>query len=208
MGSDRSAQGGADIGRQQLGSVYAKAFLGAMENSGVTDECMAEFDSLIHDVLDRFPALDATLSSPRLSGKEKNSLLDRVFGAKMSDSLLTFLKVVAGRGRLDCLREIHDQARRQLNEQRGLVEVHLTTAEPVSSALGVQIADALQSSLGRQVQLRQSTDPDLIGGMVVRVGDKVFDGSVVNQLARLRAETLEKTVQEMRNAADRFAAAD
>ncbi len=208
MGSDRSERRGADIGRQQLGRVYAKAFLGAMEKSGVTDQCMAEFDSLIHDVLDRFPALDATLSSPRVSVEEKNSLLDRVFGAKMSDSLLTFLKVVAGRGRLDCLREIHDQARRQLNEQRGLVEVHLTTVEPVSSALGAQIADALQSSLGRKVQLRQSTDPDLIGGMVVRVGDKVFDGSVVNQLARLRAETLEKTVQEMRNAADRFAAAD
>lgn len=208
MAPDPTETHGPDIGRQQLGSVYAKAFLGAMETAGKTDEMMAELGQLIEEVLDRFPELDATLSSLRVSAGEKAELLDRVLGSRVSDPLLSFLKVVCSHQRLDCLREIYREAHKRLNQQRGVVDVQVTTAQPIDDELAGQISNAMQKTLGRKVHLLRTTNPDVIGGMVVRVGDRVFDGSVANQLQRLREETLEKTIQEMRNAGERFVVAD
>ena len=208
MVDDSTQTHGPDIGRQQLGAVYAKAFLGAMEKANATDQMMAELDVLIREILDRYPGFDATLSSLRLSAKEKAAVLDRVLGGRVSEPLMSFLKVVNAHSRLDCLREIYREARRQLNDQRGIVDVHLTTAVPVQDELAGQISDVLRTTLGRDVHLLQAIDPDVIGGMLIRVGDKVFDSSVVNQLKQLREETLEKTIQEMRNASARFIAAE
>ena len=208
MVDDSTQTHGPDIGRQQLGAVYAKAFLGAMEKAGVTDQMMAELDSLIREVLDKHPGFDATLSSLRLSADEKAAVLDRVLGSQVSEPLMSFLKVVNAHNRLDCLRDICREARKQLNDQRGVVDVYLTTAVPVSDELAGQITETLQSTLGRQVHLVPSIDPEVIGGMLIRVGDKVFDSSVVNQLQQLREETLEKTIQAMRSASERFVAAE
>ena len=70
MVDDSTQTHGPDIGRQQLGAVYAKAFLGAMEKASATDQMMAELDALIREILDQYPGLDATLSSLRLSASE------------------------------------------------------------------------------------------------------------------------------------------
>ncbi len=206
MANDANQHRKADIGRQQVGSVYAKALLGATENAGVTDQVLMEFDGLIRDVLDRFGALEATLSSPRVPVREKTSLFNRLFGARLSELLLTFLKVTCAHGRLDCLREISEEARRQLQQKRGLVEVRVTTAQPIAASLVEQISRELGTLLGRNVLLRQGTDSALIGGMVVRVGDTVYDASVATGLNQLRTEALEKTVEQMRRRAEQFAA--
>lgn len=205
-GSNHNSVG--DIGRQQVGAIYAKALLGATEKTASTDDVLVEFGSLVHDVLDRFPGLDSTLSSPRVPVEGKTRLLDHVFSSRMSELLLTFLKVVCAHGRLDCLREIYQAALKQVHELRGLIEVQLTTAAPLDRPLVGQITDVLQQSLGRQVLLRETYDADLIGGLVVRVGDKIYDGSVANRLAQLRAEALDRTVQEIRAAAARFTSGD
>jgi F-type H+-transporting ATPase subunit delta len=179
-----------------------------MDKAGTTDEMMAEFKALIKEVLDPFPQLDAALSSLRVSAQDKAQLLDRVLGSQVSESMMSFLQIVCAHHRLDCLRDIYREAERQLNEKRGVVDVQVTTAVPVSAELVGQISEALQKSLGHEVHLLQAVNPDVIGGMVIRVGDKVFDSSVTNRLRQLRAETLEKTIQEMRSAGERFVAAD
>ena len=196
------------MGQARGAAVYAAAFLGAMEKTGVTDAMMAEFASLVHQVLDRFPSFEAALGSLRIGEEEKAALLDRVLGPQLSPPLMTFLKVVNRHGRLSFLREILRQARQQLNERRGVVDVQVTTAVALRSELAQQISHVLQTALGRRINLLQAVKPDVLGGLIVRVGDKVFDGSVMNRLWRLRAETLEKTVRQMRGAAERYVVAE
>lgn len=197
----------ADIGQHQIAAVYAKGLLGATEKTGATDSVLEEFESLVDDVFEQLPQLEDTLSSQRLSVEEKLGLLDRAFGGRMSDNLLTFLKVVGQHGRLDCLRQIRHAARSQLNELRNRVEVHVTTAQPVPDDLQSRIGDALRSYLGREIDLIADVNPELIGGMVVRVGDTVYDSSVVNKLSQMRAQAIERTVREMQEQTDRFAQA-
>ncbi len=197
-----------DAGRQYLGTVYAKALLGAAEKAGTTDAVLEELDSLVTDVIDKLPNLDAALASPRIGHDEKVRLLDRAFQGRMSKQLLNFLKVVSSHGRLDCLRAINRAARRLYNQMRNRVEVKIRTTEPVDGQLAEEIADRLRTVLRSDVELKMDVDPELIGGMVIRIGDTVYDGSVVDRLRRLRAETIEKMAQEFRQSLARFAIAE
>ena len=194
-----------DSGRQRLGEVYAKALIGAAEKAGKTSQVLEELDSVVNDVLANLPKLAAALESPRVPIEHKLTLLDRAFGGKMSKELLNFLKVAAKHGRLDCLKAVNRAAKDLHNEMRGRVEVHVRTAEPAGPELLAKIAAQLKLALQRDVDLRAGVDPSLIGGLLVRVGDTVYDGSVANRLKRLRAETLDKTSQQIRQALDRFA---
>jgi len=197
-----------DVGKQQVGAVYAKALLGAAEKAGRAADVLDEFESFVRDVLDHFPDFEATLASPRISPEAKTVILEKVFQGRMSVELLRFLKVVAVHGRLDCLRSICHAARHLCNEIQGRVEVQLTTATPITSEIETRISAGLRKLLGSEIDLQSKTDPAVIGGMVVRVGDTVYDASVANKLERLRASALEKSTQQMRQTLDRFLLAE
>lgn len=191
-----------DATRQQLGSVYAKALLGAAGDQA--DAVLEQLESFVDDVLAAHPKLDAALCSPRIAVTEKERILDAAFADKMHATLLRFLKVLVANGRMDCLREIRRAARELVNEQQGRVAVRVKTAEPVDEALAASISERLSQSLGRQVEMSCEVEPGLIGGLVVRVGDTVYDASVANRLRRLRETALQRTSETIRNTLDRF----
>jgi len=205
MAETESTQLTQDVGRQQLAAVYAHALVGAAEKAGQLEPVLAELSAVVTEVLDAHPQFDAMLASPRVDEEDKAAAIDRVFGGRVSDTLIHFLKVLARRGRLDCLRQVERAARSILNERLNRVEVLVTTAEPINDQQRQRITERLGQLLGRQVQLGVETDSSLIGGMVVRVGDTLYDGSLANQLERLRAETIRKTIEEIRTSVDRFA---
>src|SRR3990172_875731 len=166
-----AAQIDADVGVQHVGDVYAQAFLGAAEEAGQTESLLAEFDSLLADVLNSFPRLEETLASSLVSHEETVGILDRTLGAQASPLLLNFLKVVSRHGRLDCLRAIHRQAHELYDRMRGRVVVRVSTATPLSGELAAGIAQNLRNILDGEPIVEEIVDPDLIGGVVVRVGD-------------------------------------
>ena len=201
-------QDSLDIGREQIGSVYGKALLAATRLASNTVDVLAEFESLVEDVLQAQPEFDVVLSSPRVSVGDKIRILDNVFSSRMSDHLLTFLKVVCRHERLDCLREICKAARRQDNEQHELVEVTISSAEPLEGRLAQQVEQRIRQTLGSEIAVDYRINPDLLGGIVVRAGDKVFDGSVANRLQQLRSETLRKSFEAAIGALDQFTASE
>ena len=194
-----------DTGQQYLGSIYAKALLGATEKSGQTEQVLAELDSLVDDILENAASLDETLASPRVPLEAKERILDRAFSGQMTPSLLVFLKVVCRRGRFDCMRAIRRAAREQYNELRGRVEVQVAAPGPLDAETQQLVEARLRATLGQDVDLTVRVDPGLIGGLVVRVGDTVYDGSVANRLSRLRHSMVSKAWQEIRGDVDRFA---
>jgi F-type H+-transporting ATPase subunit delta len=194
-----------DAGRQHLGTVYAKALLGAADKAGQADDVVEGLESLVADVLDKLPQLEETLKTPRLSHEERLPIIDKVFGGKLSATTLTFLKVLSKHGRLDCLRAIARAARKQLNSQRGRVEVLVETAYPISNPIRERITSRLTQLLGRQVMLTAEVNEDLLGGLVVRVGDTVYDASLAARLKKMEQVTLDHTKQAIRASLDRFA---
>src|SRR4051794_40409712 len=92
-----------DAGHQHLGTVYAKALLGAAEKAGQADIVVDELESIISDVLSKLPVLEETLKTPRLTAEERLPIIEKAFGGRVSPTTLTFLRVVSNHGRLDCL---------------------------------------------------------------------------------------------------------
>ena len=205
MADTQASKTSVDTGQQYLAAVYAKALLGATERAGNTEAVLEELEALLSEVFQRLPKLESALTSPRVGQEEKLRLLELAIGSRVSQSLLDFLKVLARRGRLDCLRAITRAARQQLNEIRGRVEVTLVTAEPLGEDSTRQAAERLQTALGQEIDLSTSVDPDLIGGAIVRVGDTIFDGSVINRLEQMRRTAHTNSAQKMRDELDRFA---
>jgi F-type H+-transporting ATPase subunit delta len=192
---------------QYLGTVYAKALLGATEKAGDTDKVLGEFSAFLTDVLDKLPQLEATLASPRIAFEVKEQMLDRALAGKMNPRLLNFVKVVTRRGRFDAIRAVHQAASRLYNQLRGRVEVRLTTAEPIDRATRDLIVKRLTASLGREIDLKPRVDAQILGGVVIRIGDTVYDGSIANQLNQLRGDLVARATQSLRRQADRIAAA-
>ena len=199
------AEGSLDIGKQQVAAVYAKALLGAAEKAGTTESMVEELDSLVDEVLDNFPDFEITIGSPRLAPSEKSQLLDRVLAGRASESLLVFLKVVCQHERLDCLRQIRREVRRQYNESCNRVEVKVTTAKELSDDLRQKIVDRIRQRLQCEVELASHIDESLIGGLVVRVGDTVVDGSIRNQLIQMRGQAVQRVVEQIHEDSGRFA---
>lgn len=194
-----------DIGKQQVAAVYAKALIGATEKTGSTDAVVDELSSLVNDVLAKFPSFETTLGSPRLAIDEKMAMLDRVFGSQASEQLLTFLKVLCQHERLNCLREVSSEARRIVSELRNRVQVQVTTAQPLSEEQLSNIVHELQVKMSCEVDVTPKVDEDIIGGIVVRVGDTVVDGSVRNQLQQMKVKAVHKVVEQIHDSNERFA---
>ena len=208
MSESSSKNTSYDADREHLGKIYAKGLIAAAEGQGVTEQVLAELDSVIDDVFDKLPDFEQLLSSPRIGLADKTRLLEQAFASQMSPLCLNFLKVTAGHGRLDCLRQIRTAAREQFNEMRGRVEVNVETAGELTPELVTRIRERLAATLGRQVELCCNTNPDLLGGLVIRVGDTVYDGSLSQQFEKMRRDTVSQTAKLIRDSLPRFVTSD
>lgn len=195
-----------DVAADQVADVYAKAFLGAAEAAAQTDVRVGAFDRLIRETVETHPDFLQLLGSAFLSREEKEAILDRVFGGRVSEPLLVFLKVLAAHDRLGLLPAIRRRILKQYHVLRGRVEVSVESAEPLDNALRSEITVMLKRLLGGEIELKEKTNPHLIGGLVVRVGDKVYDSSIVTQLGRVRESMIQRSREEIDRDRERFVA--
>lgn len=193
-----------NVGAQQVAAIYAKSFLGAAEKSGKTDGLVEELDTFVTQGLDASPQLEEVLGSALVSFEEKAQLLDRVFGKHLSPLLLDFLKIVAKRGRLDIVRTIQQEVSKLHDDLRGRIRVQMATATPLEDSVSRNLVGALGKLLGGEPKVQSEVDPALIGGIVLHVGDTVYDGSVARQLNQVREQMINRSVHEIQSRRDRI----
>lgn len=189
---------------QQIGMVYAQALVAAADAAGETQSVIEEFDSFMNDVLQAQPRFAEILGSVLIPAEEKVGLLDRVLGNHASKTFLNFLKTVAEHDRLDYLRPMCNAAHAIYDEARGHVSVEVRTATPLDEARAEQLRVTLSGILNRQADLVPVIDPSLIGGLVVKVEDTVYDASVSTRLEKLRREMINRSVHEIQSRRDSF----
>lgn len=204
--SDQEKKAGFNTDQQYIAGVYAKSLIDAAEKAGNTETVLEQLDSFVVDVLGSIARLADALESPRVSQEDKTRLIDSALSGKADPTLVNFLKVLNAHSRLDCLRAVNSRARSLFNELRGRVEAFVTVADEMPQEIESSVAEKLKSMLGKEVILNVKTDPEIIGGMIVKVDDTVYDSSVANQLAQVREAALERTVQKVRNSLETFAA--
>ncbi len=190
---------------QHVGEVYAKALLQAAAPANKVDLVVDQLESIVNDVLSKNDKFEAVLANPKLSVDEKIGLIDRVFGKSLDGTVLNFLKVLCRRQRLQFVRSIASAAVELRDEIAGRVQVQVTTTEALDPQAAEKLRNTLKNTLQKDVRLVTKIDPSILGGLVVRVGDTVYDGSVDGQLKALRREVGAKAEAAVRAAATNLA---
>ncbi len=193
-----------DTDRQHLGDVYAKALLSIGEKTGSIDELIDELQSLVSVVADQ-PKLRAMLESPRVKFADKQSIIDKMLQGRATKTFVNFIKVLTRKGRFDCLAAVAAAAQEMNDERAGRLRATMTTAEQVDDNVKNRVASRLSQVLGKTVLVRSQVDPQIIGGLMIRIGDTVYDASIQNQLKQVRSAAIDRANQEIRGAIDRFA---
>ena len=193
-----------NVGAEQVAKVYASALVDAAEAAGQTEAVMDELDSFLGDVLAAAPKLEVVLGSALVSPDEKSALLDKALREQASPLFLNFLKVVSRHGRLDILRPIHQAAHDLYDRMRNIVRVQVASAADLEEPLKFELTNSVRRMVGGKPVLEMEVWPELVGGMMMRVGDTVYDGSISTRLEKVRQEMIDRSVHEIQSRRDRF----
>lgn len=136
------------------------------------------------------------LTHPLIPAEEKKAFIDRLAGNVWVEELRNLLHLLIDRGRMNALPAIAEVYRRLASEARGVVDAEVTTAVPLGQEVQETIADRLGRAIGKRVRVTNVVDPAILGGLVVRIGNRVIDGSVRSQLNRFQ-QTLVRTGSQL-----------
>lgn len=167
---------------------YAEALFQLGERSGNADR-YADLIEAVASAVETTPRIQAVLMSPRISKAEKARLL----GGALRDvprEFVLFLQALVKRNRQRILREIATEYMNLLDQKLDRVRAGVTLARDPDEKLKRTIQEGLSRQLGKQVIPAFTVDPEILGGTIVRVGERVLDGSVRHRMTRLRRQLL------------------
>lgn len=183
-----------DIAADRVAKIYAQAVVDAAEASGHRREVIGELAVLAREVLPKVPEAMVVFSSPKVSVEEKDRIIDRLAAGRMQPTTTNALHVLARHGRLGLLGAIVEAAERLADERDGKQQAVFTSAVPLDAAEQARIVGETQKALAATLVPTFVVDPAIIGGLVVRVGDTIYDQSVATGLARLGGRLKTRTI--------------
>jgi len=168
----------------EIAEVYARSLFEVAKEHDVLDR--------VHDELGEFAealsgdrTLQVFLFSPYFSSQEKRDGVRKVV-SEADDRIVNFLELLAERHRMPALFRIRREFDALWAEENQLLPVTVTSAVELDEGLAEDIGKRIQEQTGRTVELSSNVDPEVLGGLMVRVGNMVLDGTVRNRLERLR----------------------
>ncbi|MEM8930283.1 MAG: ATP synthase F1 subunit delta [Acidobacteriota bacterium] len=163
--------------------VYSQALLGLAEKADKADDVREQLLELgRHAAQDE--AFGRFVASPLIDEDQRSTSIDSMFRGQVDDLVVDTLQVMNRKGRLALLPALAEAYRRDLREARNRVDVHVGTAVPLGDALRSKLETALAAYTGKTPDLHEEVDENLIGGIVLRIGDRKVDASVQNEIRK------------------------
>ncbi len=188
----------ARLDEQELAvaGVYARALLALALDRDVADRVEAELAELAGMVA-ASPELKDYLASPLVDLEARAAALDRALAGRASELVVNTLQVMNGKGRLALLPALAEAYRLENEGRRGEVDVEVTTAVELTDELRHRIVVAASRFAGRTARLVETVEPELLGGLVLKVGDRKIDGSLARRLHDAHEALFERASQEL-----------
>lgn len=164
---------------------YAEALYDIAVRDNAVDRIEQELKSL-EVILKESEDLQKVLFHPQITADDKKELLEKVFSGKISPVTANFLALLVDRRRETFFGDITAEFVKRANEGRNTVTASVTSAVELNDAEKAGMDKTLAKMTGKTVQVSYSVDPSLVGGVVVRIGDKIIDGSVKTRLCDMR----------------------
>ena len=165
---------------------YAEAVFDRAKETGTLEQwsgALAFIATVMQDA-----TMQTLVSNPNLTDARLTELMLDIAGDSLPDEGANLVRLLVENDRLTIVPQIAEQFEQLKSREQGKLDVQVTTAFPLSEAQSAAIAQALKAKLGRDINISSVEDPELIGGMHIRAGDLVIDGSVQGQLTKLANE--------------------
>lgn len=176
-----------------VASRYAKSLLDLAVEKGQLDAVYAD---MLHvkEVAAGSKDFVTFLNSPVIKTDKKVAVLNTLFEGKLSDLTLKFLIIVASKRRESVIPEMASAFIDQYKAQKNILTAVVTSASGLDEATRQKALDLVKSQMKGEIELVEKTDPSLIGGFILKIGDKQIDRSVSRQLTNLKKELTRKTL--------------
>jgi F-type H+-transporting ATPase subunit delta len=171
---------------EEIAQVYSRALFEAAEEQDKLDEVREQVGQFA-DALNETQELSVFFFSPYFSTEEKKEGLGKVLDGA-DDVVRNFLELLIEKHRVPAIHRIRREFESLWEEANKLLPVEVTSAIELDEGTVKQIGDRIGERTGRRVQLESKVDPDILGGIVVRVGDRILDASIANRLESLRKQ--------------------
>lgn len=169
--------------RQPSSKRFAQAIFELAQESGALGEWDEQLATLA--LAAGTPEFVSLMEAPEITGDERTRVLGHVL-PNLSDGARNLLQLLARARATHALPAVHDRYRELVDASQGVVRVQVTSAVDLTDDDTSRIAGQLSAALGGDVRVASAVDPDLLGGLVIRVGDRVIDGSARQRLNSLR----------------------
>ncbi len=168
---------------------YARALFSVAGKGGKLDAVQRDL-STVAAACKQSPELQRVLESPLVTADRKREIIDLVFKSDIDALTRQFLHLLVDKRREEILPTVGEEFVRLADEARGLIRARAVVAGPLDDLQHASFLESLERRTGKTVELTVDVDPAIIGGAVVRMQDKVIDGSVRGALERIREEML------------------
>jgi F-type H+-transporting ATPase subunit delta len=180
-----------------IAHVYARSILELANEKGAgAAESMGEELSQLLNIVRESPSYKAVLDDPAIGQADRRGLLDKVFRGRVSPLLMNFLGVLNEKGRLGLIEQIAEAYEELLDEQLGKVEVDVTVARRLSPEQLEIVRKKVSQALKKDAVIHQYVDENILGGIVLRVEDKLLDASARSQLRAMKERLLAAPMPE------------
>lgn len=180
----------------QLALRYAEALYELAAEKQALESVENEL-ALVEETLAAYGELATLLYHPQVPLAAKKETVTRVFGPQVADYVRNFLLLLVDKRRETALPAIIREYRALANKARNIAEAEVTTAMPLGEGDKAALAAKLSAVTGKNVVLKTRIDERIVGGVVVKLGDKLIDGSVVRRLEALKAALLKTEVSKI-----------
>ena len=177
----------------QVASRYAKSLIDLAEEQNALEVVRTDMELFLH-TLRANPTLKAVLKNPILGPDKKGAILTQLFGTRLHPMIMTFFGIVVRKGRSEVLFETSKEFINAYNLRKNIVKATVTSAAPLSAENIKEVEAVVKEFTKGEIILTANVDPALIGGFVLKVGDKQFDTSISTKLNRLKKEFAQKGV--------------
>jgi len=171
---------------EEIAAVYARSLFEVAKEQNKLDAVREQIGG-VADALDQTRELQVFFFSPYFSTKEKEDGLDRAV-TDADPIVLNFLKLLIENHRMPVIFRLRREFDRLWRQENRLLPVQVTSAVALDDATVTDIGDRIAEQTNRKIDLSSNVDPDILGGIVVRVGNSVLDASVRNRLEKLRKQ--------------------
>ena len=188
----------------RLSQLYAEALLNVAEKRNRVDDVAQELSGIVGELFVRMPDLQKLFLSRIIQRDKKAKLIDAAFGDNLGELTLDFIRVLNGRDRLELLRPVSEAYKTLLDRRRSRVRVLVRSAVPLTEEVLNQLKTTMSVSLGKEPVIDSRIDETLLGGMIVQVGDVVYDSSAKTRLESIRTQLLSRSSYEIQSRRDHF----